>query len=197
VALVIRRWVRVKLGMHEFGLGRAYAMDAASYSAIERLRCGRQIEIRALRPADRADFVSAVGQVGAQSLYRRFFSPKSSFTEEEIVYFVNVDFTKHVALVATIEDAANSIIIGGARYIVIGPGKAEVAFAVIDAYQGRGVGTALMRHLAVIAREAGVKELVAEVLAENTSMLGVFARSGMPLSTAREGGVVHIALELS
>ena len=49
------------------------------------------------------------------------------------------------------------------------PGAAEVAFVVIDDYQGQGIGAALLRHLAAIARSAGLKELVAEVLPENIS----------------------------
>jgi GNAT superfamily N-acetyltransferase len=85
-------------------------------------------------------------------------------------------------------------IIGSGRYLVAGPGRAEVAFAVIDEYQGRGVGAALMRHLAALAREAGVHELVAEVLAENAAMLKVFERSGLKMSTTREDEVVHVTL---
>jgi len=71
-----------------------------------------------------------------------------------------------------------------------------VAFMVIDQYQGEGIGTALMRHLAGIARGAGLGELVAEVLAENDAMLKVFAKSGFPLTTMRDADVVHVTLQL-
>ena len=54
-----------------------------------------------------------------------------------------------------------------------------MAFAVIDEFQGQGIGAALMRHLATIARAAGVKELVAEVLPDNIPMLKVFQKSGL------------------
>ena len=79
----------------------------------------------------------------------------------------------------------------------IQPGQAEVAFAIIDAYQGLGIGSALMRHLATLGREAGLRELIAEVLAENVPMLSVFERSGLPISTRREGPVVHVTLHYS
>jgi hypothetical protein len=53
-----------------------------------------------------------------------------------------------------------------------------------------------MGHLAAIARRAGIKELTAEVLADNIPMLRVFERSGLRLTTKREAGVVHVALQL-
>jgi GNAT superfamily N-acetyltransferase len=67
---------------------------------------------------------------------------------------VNVDFTDHVALVAVVKEGGRRMIIGGGRYIVVRPGTAELAFAVVDKYQGRGIGAALMRHLAALARDA-------------------------------------------
>ena len=172
------------------------AVEAAKYAVVDTLRDGRRFQIRALRPNDRNGFLAAVGRSSAQSLYRRFFSPIRSFTEEQITRFVNVDFVSHVALVAALEEEGGPVIVGGGRYIVVQPGQAEVAFVVVDQYQALGVGAALMRHLAVIARDAGLKELIAEVLADNSSMLKVFQKSGLHLSTSREDGVVHVVLQL-
>ena len=87
--------------------------------------------------------------------------------------------------------------IGGGRYVLIETGKAEVAFVVVDRYQEQGVGTALMRHLAAIVRHAGLKELTAEVLADNISMLKVFEKSGLRLRTTRDASVIHVALRFS
>lgn len=170
---------------------------AADYSAIETLRNGRRVEIRALRPEDRQNLVAALGRTSAQSIYRRFFSAKRHFTEAETSFFLNVDFTNHVALVALVEEGGRSVIAGGGRYIVLRPGQAELAFAVVDQYQGQGIGTILMRHLAAIARDAALHELVAEVLPENAAMLKVFEQSGLRLSKKREPRTVHIALELN
>jgi len=171
-------------------------MNAAEYLALETLRDGRPVRIRALKPADRESMLAAVDRIGDASLYRRFFSPKHGFTEEQIAYFVNVDFVTHVALVAALEEDGRRVIIGGGRYIVVQPGKAEVAFVVVDRYQGQGIGAALMRHLTTIARDAGLEELIAEVLADNISMLKVFRNSGLRLGTTHEAGVVHVALQL-
>src|SRR5215813_4836481 len=140
--------------------------EAANYSAFDTLRDGRRVEIRALRPDDRAGLIAAVARSSAQSLYRRFFAVKRDFAEPEIAFFLNVDFVDHVA------------------------------FAVVDRYQGQGLGAALMHHLAAIAREAGLKELIAEVLPDNVPMLKVFEKSGLPLSIKREPQVVHVALRL-
>ena len=89
------------------------------------------------------------------------------------------------------------MIAGGGRYIVIQPGQAEVAFVVVDEYQGRGIGGALMRHLTSIARTAGLRTFVAEVLPENTPMLQLFKGSGLPLGMKREDQVVHVTIWLS
>jgi RimJ/RimL family protein N-acetyltransferase len=171
--------------------------EAAKYSAFESMRDGRRMEIRALHPDDRNELLSAVERASAQSLHRRFFAVRRRFTEREIDFFVNVDFVDHVALVAVVEEEDRPMIVGGARYVVVEPGQAEVAFAVIDQYQGQGIGAALMRHLGAIAKAAELRELIAEVLPENLPMLKVFEKSGFPLSTRREPQVVHVKLRLS
>ena len=171
-------------------------MDASQYTAAETLRNGRRVEIRALKPADRAGLLGAVANMSEEARYRRFFAPKRSFTEKEIDFYLNVDFVHHVALVAVVDEPGGPAIAGGGRYIVSEPGRAEVAFSVDDAHQGQGIASALMRHLVLIAREAGLAELHAEVLPDNASMLAVFARSGLPVRQTRDGGVVHVALAL-
>jgi GNAT superfamily N-acetyltransferase len=171
-------------------------IDAANYSASEALRDGGPIEIRALRPEDEAEFLAAVGGIGTQSLYRRFHAVRRHFTEREIASYVNVDFVSHVALVAVAKEGERQVMVGSGRYVVSEPGSAELAFAVVDRYQGQRVGAALLRHLIVIARAAGLQELTAEVLADNRAMLKVFENSGLPVSTRRKSEVVHVALRL-
>ena len=172
-------------------------LNAADYSAFESLRDGRRVEIRALRPADRAALLDAVAQMSEEARYRRFFAPKRAFSEKEIEFYLNVDFVSHVALVAVIEESGRPVIAGGGRYIVLAPGRAEVAFALDEPHQGLGLGTRLMRHLVAIARAAGLRELVAEVLPDNAPMLKVFQRCGLATTTRREGGVVHVTMALN
>jgi GNAT superfamily N-acetyltransferase len=169
----------------------------AKYSAIDRLRDGRRVEIRALRPDDEVGLLAAIERTSAQSLYRRFFGAKRDFSEKERAFFLNVDFINHVALVAVVEAENRAVIVAGGRYVVLRPGVAEVAFVVVDDFQRQGIGAVLLRHLAAIARAAGLKALVAEVLPDNIPMLKMFEKSGLKLRTKREPGVVHVALQLS
>jgi GNAT superfamily N-acetyltransferase len=169
----------------------------AKYSEIETLRDGRRVEIRALTPDDEAGLVAAVARTSAESLRRRFFVPKRIFTDRETAFFLKVDFVNHVSLVAVVEEGGRPMIAGGGRYIVVRPGEAEIAFAVVDRYQGQGVGGALMRHLIIISRAAGLQKLIAEVLAENRPMLRLLEKTGLRMSTRREAEVLHVTLQLS
>src|SRR5439155_24729956 len=113
--------------------------STAAYSAVECLRDGSTIEIRALRPDDQDDMLAAVNRTSVQSLQRRFFVPKRGFSDKDVAFFLNMDFISHVALVAPIDEDGMPVIAGGGRYIVAQPGQAELAFVVVDAHQGKGI----------------------------------------------------------
>ena len=169
---------------------------AAAFSRIEVLSNGQRVEIRGLRPTDREGMLTAVRRTSTQSLYRRFFTVRRHFSEAETAFFLNLDFVSQVALVAIAQEDGKPVIAGGGRYIVIKPGQAEVAFAVVDQFQGRGIGSTLLRHLSSLAREAGLQEFVAEVLPENAAMLKVFEKSGLEVTTRRESQTMHVVLKL-
>src|SRR5262249_33920264 len=134
-------------------------LEAHKYSATETKRDGRRLESRALRPQDQTDLRAAVDRTSAQSLYRRFFGAKRSFSDKEVAFFVNVDFAKHVALVAVVEERGHAAIVAGGRYIVEQPGTAEIAFVVVYDYQKQGIGAAPLRPLGLVARRAGLEEI--------------------------------------
>ena len=185
------------MGAGVMGAARQDSMlEAAKYSAVETTRDGRRLEIRALTPRDQAGLSTAVDRSSAQSLYTRFFGAKRSFSDREVDFFLNVDFANHVALVAVVEESGHAAIVAGGRYIVQKPGTAEIAFLVIDDYQGQGIGAALLRHLAILARNAGLREFTAEVLPQNIPMLKTFEKSNLKMITKRDAGVVHVALQL-
>ena len=95
------------------------------------------------------------------------------------------------------ETRGRQVIVGGARYVVARPGCAEVAFAIGDPHQKLGIATHLIVHLIKMARAAGLKEFIAEVLPENVPMLKVFERCGLAMTKRSERGVVHVTLALS
>ncbi len=170
--------------------------DVRTYSVFETLKDGTRVEIRALRKEDSRALLAAIDRTSDQSRYRRFFGPKRYFSEEEIHYFTDLDFVNHVALVVEAEENGRPAIVAGGRYIVTGPAEAELAFAVIDSYQGRGIAAILLRHLAAIARKAGLRTLIAEVLPDNTAMLKVFERSGLHPRTKTLSGSIHVSMNL-
>jgi RimJ/RimL family protein N-acetyltransferase len=171
-------------------------MMPAKYSVQERLRDGRTIEIRALRANDETDMLAAIHRTGAESLQRRFFVTKRGFSEKEKAFFMNTDFVNHVALVAIIDEDDRPTIVGGGRYVVTRPGEAEVAFVVVDAFQGQGIGALLTRHLTGLARAAGLKDLVADVLPENMAMRKVLGKFGFRTARSLDPQVVHLTLPL-
>ena len=172
--------------------------DVGNYFAVETLPNGRVLVVRAYKPEDRADFTAAAERTGPLTRYRRFFTLKTEFSDREKDFFLNVDFDKHVALVALTDESDRQVIVGAARYVVLQAGSAEVAFTVIDQYQRQGIAPVLLRHLATVARSAGLKTLIAEVLTENLPMLRVFERSGLPVQKRQDHPeVVHIVLQLS
>jgi RimJ/RimL family protein N-acetyltransferase len=121
---------------------------------------------------------------------------KRGFSEAEKAFFMKIDFVNHVALVAQIEEDGRPAIVGGARYVAVNPGQAEVAFMVVDACQGRGIGAILTRHLVDLARAAGLKELIAEVLPENTAMRKVLGKFGFRVGRSADPQVVHMTMPL-
>lgn len=170
--------------------------DAAHYLAHEHLRDGTPIEIRSLQPEDEADMHAAAGQISPQSMRQRFFTSKRGFSEKERSFFMKVDFVNHVALVALVRDHDSSAIAGGGRYIGTLPHQAEMAFTVLDEWQGRGIATILLRHLIGIARNSGVRELTAEVLSDNVAMRSVFTKYGFETTAQPDPRIVNLRLSL-
>lgn len=169
----------------------------ASFAVDRVLRDGGSIRVRAIRPDDKARLTDHFARLSARSVYFRFFRVKKKLTEDELRQFTELDFQRQVGLVATLQGAGGEQIIGVGRYAVLEreagqPGRAEVAFAVADDHQRRGIGAVLLEHLAEIARANGVEEFEADVLGENNAMLQVFLRSGFRVTRSLEEGVFHL-----
>jgi acyl-CoA synthetase (NDP forming)/GNAT superfamily N-acetyltransferase len=175
------------------GLPADGALDAVAWEADVVLADGGTVHVRPIEPTDAEAFRRFHGQLSAQSVYYRFFSPKPRLTDGELERFTTVDMVDRAALIALLGDE----IVADARYDRwVGKPEAEVAFSVADEHQGRGLSTLLLEHLAAIARLNGIERFTAEVLADNRAMLSVFARAGWPVSRAFDSGVVDVAFDL-
>jgi RimJ/RimL family protein N-acetyltransferase len=175
-------------------------IDAREFEMTETLKNGLAVRIRAIRPADKAGIVDAFGKLDPESVYTRFFRTKDSLSDADLKRATEVDFDNVVALVVTIESGGKETIMGGGRYLAFdhpGGRSAEIAFVVEEDYHGLGIAGRLLKHLARIAREKGVRQFEAEVLPQNKAMLSVFSRSGLPMEQTQTEGVIHVTLSLT
>lgn len=181
-------------------MARADDIELAEYAAEGILTDGSSILIRAIRADDREGLLDHFHRLSEQSAYFRFFGPKRSLSEAELNRFTRLDYVRNFGLVAMLRDSSGvERIIGVARYMAQGeeqgvPASAEVAFAVDDRYQGRGIGTLLLEHLVRIARANGIEHLSASVMVANRAMLEVFARSGFALAQRSDSGIARVSL---
>ena len=158
------------------------------------LRDGSVVHVRPVRQQDESDLVAFYSALSDRSRWFRFFSGGVNL-ERQARRAVDVDYHDTFGLVALTEDA----VVGHAQYLRIDGERAEIAFAVADAMQGRGLATVLLAHLAERAHEVGIATLHADVLRDNRRMLDVFRESGFPSSTrvSDEALVVELPASLS
>ncbi|RIV40849.1 bifunctional acetate--CoA ligase family protein/GNAT family N-acetyltransferase [Micromonospora radicis] len=170
-------------------------MTTAEQAVDVLLSDGSTVQLRPIRPADAPAVVAMHSRFSERTRYLRYFSPYPRIPERDLQRFVNVDHVDREAFVVL----AGERIVAVGRYERLGPAApdAEVAFVVEDAYQGRGIGSVLLEHLADAARRAGIVNFVAEVLPANGAMLRVFADFGYQLQRQFADGVVHLTFPIA
>ncbi|KUF13108.1 bifunctional GNAT family N-acetyltransferase/acetate--CoA ligase family protein [Streptomyces silvensis] len=165
------------------------------------LRDGGTARIRPITAADADRLVSFFEQVSDESKYYRFFAPYPRLSAKDVHRFTHHDHVDRVGLAVTV----GGEFIATVRYDRIDAqgrpasapaDEAEVAFLVQDAHQGRGVASALLEHIAAVARERGIRRFAAEVLPANTKMVKVFTDAGYQQKRSFEDGVVRLELDL-
>lgn len=174
--------------------------DIDAYRAEATLKDGTDVLIRPIRPEDAAAVAASFEHFGPESRHQRFFSAKTALTDEELARLTHPEIENALRLVAEIRGGAQAgRLIGGAGFVVdaADPQRAELAFSVIDAFQGKGLGSLLLRHLAVLARRRGIAQFVATVMSENTPMLAVFEKSGLPMERRDDGDAAVVRLSLA
>lgn len=153
------------------------------------------LEIRPIEPSDKEALAAAFERLSPESRYRRFFAPRGSLSRRELAYLTEVDHVDHEALVAI--DPRSGDGIGVARYVRLeDPAVAELGVAVIDDWQGQGIGSLLLQRLSEAARGNGVERFSALILEENKPMLSLLGELGQVERKGREDGAVRLEVEL-
>jgi GNAT superfamily N-acetyltransferase len=170
------------------------------YRVDETLRDGGTLRIRAIRRDDSQRLLAHFKALSPRSVHFRFFGMMRTLSDQELTRLTDLDFIHHVGLVATLGEGPDEPLVGVGRYIVLPDAQApaaEVAFAVLDEHQGRGIGTLLLKHLTRIAWNNGISEFQADVLSDNQQMLEVFADRGFRIRKTTDSGIVHLSFPIA
>jgi GNAT superfamily N-acetyltransferase len=164
------------------------------------LRDGRRVRVRTVRPADKARLAAGLRKLSPASQVARFFTTKVAFTPAELEYLTELDGVDHFAL------GALELHFGGREGEGVGlarfvrrdddPEVAEAAVAVVDGWQGHGLGRLLLERLVVAARERGVRRFRVEFLAENRTVRTLLdeACPGLPMRADGPALVAEVPL---
>lgn len=152
------------------------------------LRDGSTVLIRRVTPADAPELAAGFAALSEESRRLRFLGTKPGLSQAELRYLTDVDGHRHEALCAI--DPSTNQGVGVARFVRDGEdrSRAEVAVTVLDSWQRRGLGTALLEALSQRAREEGVSHFTALVAADNLSMRRLLGRLEAPVSQIRPVG---------
>lgn len=158
---------------------------------------GFQAGLRPIHPEDREALMEGFSALSSDSRYQRFLSPMPRLSERQARYLTDLDQVNHFAWGIGIRDQDGAIKgIGVARYVrdTSDPGAAEVAVAITDRYQGRGLGNLVVRALAVVAATHGIDRLTGVMLRDNRAMIRIFERLGARFEPAGPGLIEADAL---
>ncbi|MBF0401286.1 MAG: GNAT family N-acetyltransferase [Magnetococcales bacterium] len=161
------------------------------------LESGQLITFRSSRPTDWKAVKKMLYSLSEGSVYRRFMSHVKRFPLNRLKNFTFIDQRRDVVVVGVLSDGQNEQVIAMGGYNVGGTANwAEIAFLVQDKWQGQGIGTFMMQHLASVARSAGLAGLTAETLVDNLPMQGVLKKCGFAVQSRFDGETVHFDIEL-
>jgi RimJ/RimL family protein N-acetyltransferase len=156
------------------------------------LRDGTQILVRPVHPQDKDRLREGFARLSAQSRHRRFLTPLQQLSDRQVRYLTEIDYADHMAWVALDPSQPGEPGVGVARYVRLPDEEtvAEAAVTVLDEYQGRGIGTLLLRLLAGSALEHGIRSFRGYVLADNDPMVDILDDLGA--SVTREGPLLRV-----
>ena len=159
---------------------------------------GTKVHIRPIEPSDEPLLHDAVAAMSERTVYFRFFSPLKRMPDALAHRLAVVDYNDRFAIVATThKPGGKERIVGVARYDrATGTDVAEVALAVVDEFQRRGLGRLLLGLISKVGREHGIKTFSLVVLPENQHMLGLLRKMGWIHQAKLVGGLYEITFDL-
>ncbi|MBU1671356.1 MAG: GNAT family N-acetyltransferase [Actinobacteria bacterium] len=156
-------------------------------------RAGLEILLRPVRMSDEPLIKDFFYSLSDQSNYRRFIMLRQRLSHEVLQKFVAIDYTREMAILATVREEEMEKVVGMGQYVVTGDTHtAEVALAVRDDHQKQGIGTELLQQLERAARRQGLLGFTAVVLGENRPVMKMLERSGYDVHKSSSEGVVHL-----
>ncbi len=172
-------------------------MTIAAESVDVILRDGSTLRLRPPLSSDADALVDFFRGLSDDSLYRRFHG-HPSLDVRLVEPSLDPDWAERGAFIGAVAEDGVEQIVALANYVRLrDPAAAEVAFAVADAYQGRGVGTRLLEQLAARAAQQGIERFVAVVMSGNTPMMRVFEDAGFEVTRTLEGGETEVAFPIA
>ena len=156
---------------------------------------GLKVRFRAIKPSDEEDMRRLFYRFSDQTVYRRFFYPIRTMPHYKMQQYVNIDYNSEMSVVALVGNPGEGTIIAEARYAKDEENAyGDMAFVVEEKYQGLGVATYLYEMLIRLAKERGLKGFTAEVLQTNTTMMKVFEKGHLPITSRLKDGLYRLKI---
>ena len=157
----------------------------------------KSYRIRPVAPGDRAGLTRFYADLSPDSLEARFHGATPGIGDRTAGYFCGPDHEHREGLVAVARSTDGPVIVGHVCVEPIVPGEAEMAIAVADAWQHRGLGRNLLSEAMAWAGQHGVTELRASIRSSNGAMLGLVRTMGAPVNVSSgDAGVIDATIDL-
>jgi acetyltransferase len=167
----------------------------SKYESLEVTSHGEEVFVRPVKPEDAPLFQTFFNVLSPAAIYFRFFSPVKSLSPTMLARFTQIDYDREIALVAF--DGDRETMMGVVRVVAEPDGKrGEFALIVGDPWQGRGIGSVLLKRCLQVAKAQGMETVEGVVLAENRLMLNLGRKLGFRVLPGAGAGEYKLSIEL-
>ena len=168
----------------------------SKYESLEVTSHGQEVFVRPVKPEDAPIFQAFFSVLSPTAIYFRFFSPVKSLSPSMLARFTQIDYDREIALVAF--DGDREKMMGVARVVAEPDGKrGEFALIVGDPWQGKGIGSALLKRCLHVARAQGMETVEGTVLAENRQMLNLGRKLGFRVLPGAGAGEYKLSIDFT